>query len=178
MPGPTAPASARLRYGARGWEHPGWAGTFYPDDLPPQWRLAYYANEFATVLVPWERWIGAPAAELAGWVEETGERFRFLLEVADAGRAAGRPEAAAALGPRFGGWVPAGPWPAGAAAMPLVTEGGRLALFPAGLPPPELRARLEGLAATSGGDGFAIVTGTPTAAELHRVGTLVELLGY
>ena len=40
-----------LRLGARGWRHAHWENDFYPDDLPPDWQLAYYANEFSTVLV-------------------------------------------------------------------------------------------------------------------------------
>ena len=37
---------------ARDWEHPAWNQEFYPDDLPEDWRLSYYANEFPVVLVP------------------------------------------------------------------------------------------------------------------------------
>lgn len=39
--------------GAWGWKHSGWEnGVFYPDDLPSDWQLSYYANEFNLVVVP------------------------------------------------------------------------------------------------------------------------------
>ncbi len=36
---------------AVGWDHPAWQGSFYPDDLPADWRLTYYANEVPGVLL-------------------------------------------------------------------------------------------------------------------------------
>jgi len=67
--------------GARGWEHSSWRGGFYPDDLPRDWRLSYYANAFRAVLVPAERLGEASAGEVAQWREEVPEGFRFFLEV-------------------------------------------------------------------------------------------------
>jgi uncharacterized protein YecE (DUF72 family) len=32
--------------GACGWQHNDWTGEFYPDDLPEEWRLGYYAHEY------------------------------------------------------------------------------------------------------------------------------------
>lgn len=69
----------RLLIGCRGWEQPGWAQTFYPDDLPADWRLTYYANQFRVVLVPPERLVASDAA-LADWVADTDEGFRFVCE--------------------------------------------------------------------------------------------------
>jgi len=40
---------AELVVGARGWEHAQWLETYYPDDLPEDWQLDYYANEFGCV---------------------------------------------------------------------------------------------------------------------------------
>lgn len=69
----------RVLIGAAGWAHPGWMGSFYPDDLPEDWRLAYYANLYRVVLVPAEAWLdpSAPAACL----EEAEEGPGFLAEV-------------------------------------------------------------------------------------------------
>ena len=43
-----------INIGAYGWRHSHWLNDFYPDDLPvageEDWRLAYYSNEFNTVL--------------------------------------------------------------------------------------------------------------------------------
>lgn len=67
--------------GACGWEHAAWRGMFYPEDLPPDWRLSYYGNEFGAVLVPAEYWAGVSGRELAQWSEDTDDSFRFVLEL-------------------------------------------------------------------------------------------------
>jgi len=67
--------------GARGWEHPSWRGGFYPEDLPDDWRLSYYANAFRAVLVPAERLGEASAGEVAQWGEDVPQGFRFFIEV-------------------------------------------------------------------------------------------------
>jgi len=99
-----------LHIGARGWEFPAWDGSYYPADLPPDWRLAYYANDFPQVLVPQSRWAGAEPEQAKIWRDEVSTVFRFYLELADA-----RPEALArlsewidALGPALGGTLVAG----------------------------------------------------------------------
>lgn len=69
-----------------GWEYPGWGGDFYPSDLPAEWRLTYFANEFPAVLVPGDRWRELGEASLHGWSEDVPDGFRFYLE--DPGAAA------------------------------------------------------------------------------------------
>ena len=93
-----------LVVGARGWQRAGWAGSYYPADVPPEWRLAYYANEFTGVLVPRRDWLGASNAARRQWHDDTPAGFRFLIE-----RDSGIPEknmpSAAPLGAKFAGWV-------------------------------------------------------------------------
>ena len=67
-----------LQLGTRGWRHAHWQNTFYPDDLPEDWQLAYYANEFSTVLVPVEAW--SQQADVAQWLDDVPEGFRFYME--------------------------------------------------------------------------------------------------
>ncbi len=70
----------RLLIGACGWEHPSWIGTFYPDDLPEDWRLTFYSNEFRLALVPdrsWEEEAHGPRQ----WLEACDDQFAFLTEV-------------------------------------------------------------------------------------------------
>lgn len=67
--------------GARGWDCPAWEGAFYPDDLPPEWRLSYYANEFNAVLLPVDLWSLADSDEIESWIDDVHEAFRFFLEL-------------------------------------------------------------------------------------------------
>ncbi|MET0024770.1 MAG: hypothetical protein ABW085_10945 [Sedimenticola sp.] len=70
-----------LLIGARDWEHPAWCGDFYPDDLPEDWRLTYYANEFMSVLLPAERWVDAREEAVEEWCDSVHDRFTFFLEL-------------------------------------------------------------------------------------------------
>ena len=40
-----------ITVGSYGWRHPHWRGSFYPEDLPEDWQLSYYSNEFSVVMV-------------------------------------------------------------------------------------------------------------------------------
>jgi len=70
-----------LIVGARGWEHPGWKGTYYPVDLPEDWRLAYYANDFRGVLVPAPFWTGDRPPDWHSLAGDTPDPFLFFLEL-------------------------------------------------------------------------------------------------
>lgn len=69
----------RMVFGARGWAHPGWVSAFYPEDLPEDWRLSYYANAHRVVLVPADL-LRPGAADIAPWGEDVDAGFRFLFE--------------------------------------------------------------------------------------------------
>ena len=71
--------------GAIGWDHDSWVGGFYPDDMPPEWRLAFYNTAFSCVYLAHEEWAGRDLQTLAGWVADTREAFRFVLEADPAG---------------------------------------------------------------------------------------------
>ena len=66
----------RVAIGACGWLHQDWIGDFYPDDLPEDWYLGYYANEFSVVYIPASVWINE--ADLSDWCEDVSETFRFI----------------------------------------------------------------------------------------------------
>lgn len=42
----------RITFGAFGFHYPDWKGVFYPEDIPEDWYIDYYANEFQTVFLP------------------------------------------------------------------------------------------------------------------------------
>lgn len=98
--------------GAIGWEHAHWIGTFYPEDLPPEWRLAYYNTRFDCVYLPYPQWAHTPEDVLAAWRAETLERFRFLLEhppaaltPGDRARIRALDDRAVLLGPEENAWL-------------------------------------------------------------------------
>ena len=95
--------------GAFGWNHESWCGTYYPPDLPPEWRLAYYANDFNGVLVPAAQWQTVSAADGHAWAEDVQISFRFLFEYG----ARALPDAWPEDLPDglFGGWVDMAPAP-------------------------------------------------------------------
>jgi len=67
---------------ARGWNYTAWQGVFYPEDLPADWRLSYYANEFPGLLLPQTEWQRHPPETLLAWLEELDEGFQLYLELA------------------------------------------------------------------------------------------------
>lgn len=68
---------------ARGWSHPNWCDGFYPDDLPEDWQLSYYSNEFRAVVVPAADFAVVDPLEVERWEEDTSEDFQIYLEVED-----------------------------------------------------------------------------------------------
>jgi hypothetical protein len=78
----TAAAPAReLLIGAWGWDHPAWVGPFYPEDMPAEWRLAYYAHAFGAVLVPAPVLAAAPPGAVEAWALDAPSPFVFGAEL-------------------------------------------------------------------------------------------------
>lgn len=66
--------------GACGWQHNDWTGEFYPDDLPEEWRLGYYGNEYQAVLVPAAYWADGPDS-FHQWLEESDDSLKMVCEL-------------------------------------------------------------------------------------------------
>lgn len=85
----------RLLIGAFGWRHAAWQGDYYPEDLPAEWQLGYYSNEFPlTVVTDRER---ADEHELIEELEACREDMLILLAVAVGAQPTAELEAAVAL---------------------------------------------------------------------------------
>jgi len=69
--------TANLKLGCYGWNHAHWAGRYYPDDLPEDWRLSYYANDYSCVLVPANYCL---QDDIEDWLDEVHETFKFFME--------------------------------------------------------------------------------------------------
>lgn len=155
----------RVHVGAVGWEHDHWRGSFYPDDLPPDWRLAYYNQWFDTVLVPRGRWEQATPEELRRWSEETLDRFRFVLDLGEQPPSDADLQRAAALESKLGMWYPCPGSMDRGAALRWIEPGESLK---------ELGNRVRQLADRQ--PEVYLIGRRPDAAFLNQVVTLLELL--
>ncbi|MFO8002824.1 hypothetical protein [Thioalkalivibrio sp.] len=87
---------------------PAWV-DFYPEGLPEDWRLAYYAHHWRDLLIPADQWQDF-ALDFA-WIVDLPETLRLYFQVPP-GLAAPGPACArlaAALGARLGGLLIADP---------------------------------------------------------------------
>ena len=73
--------NSQLLIGTHGWDHTHWSGAFYDPELPPEWRLTFYANLLRAVLVPESTGVKLNAALASAWFEDTDVGFRFVVEV-------------------------------------------------------------------------------------------------
>ena len=100
---------ARVEVGAIGWQHASWGEDYYPDELPDEWMLSYFANEFRCILVPHTIWLDADKDSIAQWYEDVHDQFSFIVEfIPDAGSDLNAPpilERLEALGDRLCGIV-------------------------------------------------------------------------
>jgi hypothetical protein len=179
----------RFLMGARGWDHDAWHGGLYPADLPVDWRLAFYAGQYRTVLLPWAGMRDLPDAQLADWVRDTGEDFRFVVECAKSAVPAALGRLGRHLGCRLGGVVVAmSPIDDGAAGVVVGcgqpgaegrADSGRCLLMPVAdirVRAAWLRARLA--ACRPGERVYVFVGGTPPSLRgLDELAGLAELLG-
>ncbi len=76
-----------LEFAAYGWLGPAWE-VLYPEDLPPEWHLDYYSNEFGAVVVPATDWQSVSIDEANRWLAEAPQGFKFYWEIDDADDAA------------------------------------------------------------------------------------------
>lgn len=98
----------------QGWSALANADSFYPDDLPREWQLTFFANVFPAVLVPGFLWQQRPESELAAWHADVHAGFRFYLELTSSTDDRARSRATAALGPALIAFVAEAPEPRGA----------------------------------------------------------------
>ncbi|TNF96028.1 MAG: hypothetical protein EP297_10925 [Gammaproteobacteria bacterium] len=72
-----------IRVGALTWEVSEWGESFFPQDLPDEWRLPYYANEFHTVVIDMDSLIQEDIDGLSDMVMDCHEEFRVILKTTD-----------------------------------------------------------------------------------------------
>lgn len=71
---------ATLYIGTSGWHYAHWRGVFYPEDLPPQEWLRYYAAHFSTVEIN-NSFYKLPGTEtFQAWHRGTPKHFTFSVK--------------------------------------------------------------------------------------------------
>jgi uncharacterized protein YecE (DUF72 family) len=171
----------QIAIAAYGWQGPQWE-HFYPADLPAEWRLAYYANEFFAVVVPYGEWATAGDEALLAWSREVRAEFCFYWELprreaaAHARLARLREDADFAV--HWGGVVDsAAPLPL--AIAPLTEQRLALLRLPQPLALRPLGQAMQGALATARAQGAAsllVVVAAPAAATLRPARDLAWLL--
>ena len=68
-----------LSIGAQGFNCDAWRGEFYPDDLPVDWCMDYYRNEFDSVFLNAEQLSNLPES-LSALFEDLDAKFYLFLE--------------------------------------------------------------------------------------------------
>ena len=70
----------RVLTGTSGYSYKEWKGVFYPEDLPNDRMLAYYAERLGAVEINNTFYRMPSESLLASWAEQTPETFRFVLK--------------------------------------------------------------------------------------------------
>lgn len=170
-----------------GWWALADTANYYPDDLPRDWRLGYFANEHAGVYVPVAVWGNMPEAELAGWRDAVHGRFGLFMEAPSPtdGASARMHAAHDALGDNLVAWVRWGANPVEPGALLAPSEPGTDApLVGQALHcPPALRDDLRGGARwlrehAAAAPATLVVLPRPSSARLGEWRRLAALLGF
>ncbi|RKT43742.1 hypothetical protein [Thiocapsa rosea] len=176
-----------------GWDPSPGDADFYPDDLPEDWRLTYFANALDAVALDADAWGQVDAGRIARWGRDVPASFAFYLRH-DPGAAAVAESAGvqARLGEHFGGWILCPDQShaddlAGSAYVLLesvsAAAGSHASALACAVPAElgtDLRAArgwLEGLAAAARGRPALALMGRARFEDVRRWQSLVELLG-
>jgi hypothetical protein len=177
-----------------GWDPAPDEMSFYPDGLPPEWRLTYLANELDGLLVAAPEWCSADPRLIGQWRLDVPARFRFFLEVEGVGPGTGVCALARdMLDDRFGGWVASRDVreetglvepvyeSVGSSSALADSSASRLACRVPETHTEDLRSArlwLEGVAAAAAGRPTLVLMGQARVEDVRRWQALVELLGF
>jgi uncharacterized protein YecE (DUF72 family) len=70
----------RILVGTSGWSYKEWKGSFYPDDLPADDMLRYYASRLPTVEINNSFYRIPKEKVLLDWAAQVPAEFRFVLK--------------------------------------------------------------------------------------------------
>ncbi len=75
-----AKAMATVRIGTLGWSYKHWAKVFYPDKLPANEHLPFYAQHFSTVEINYSYYQLPPRTAFETWRSNTPDDFVFAVK--------------------------------------------------------------------------------------------------
>ena len=156
-----------IKVGSYGWQSASLLQSFYPPDLPEDWRLSFYANEFSSVLVPADVWCAAEL-DIEEW-QDVPEHFSFYLQQADEACSERLAEIGQALGEKLGDCVSVG------TELPLIEKGVAI-IDSQQLSLREWRYWLEQNADTL--NVIFLKDANISYQNLHDFKSLLELMGY
>lgn len=181
----------------QGWDPLVDGDQLYPDDLPADWRLGYFANAVGAVYLPATGWADRSEQALAEWRNAVHAGFGFYLECPAVAVDQAIARAERALGDRLAGLIDVAPahQPHAEAEPPRfrrmadVDALARAAMQPAAglalsLPAPgdehprSVRQRLEALRRHCGPAPLLLVLEPPSAGTVLRWRTVAQLLGW
>lgn len=149
-------ANQLVLVGAAGWQHTGWRGVFYPEDLPEDWTLSYYNTQFSAVYLPAATWQAALSDTWAQWLYDTRDDFHFVLE---AGRADVPPPASPRVHLADAAWAARHLWWLDDA--------------------PDLRALAQRITEHAGrGEALFVISASGNLAAMRAANTLRQVMGY
>jgi hypothetical protein len=97
---------SRIRPVRTGWDPSPGDADFYPNDLPEDWRLTYFANAINAVALDADTRGHIDRRRVAQWSRDVPESFAFYLHHALCAEAfSASAEVEMLLGERFGGWI-------------------------------------------------------------------------
>jgi hypothetical protein len=169
-------ASPWIGVAALDWDEAGLPG-FYPDDVPQEWQLTWYANFCMAVVIPPTRWLQADARLVAQWCEQTHENFWFYLLCDTAEQVNQALHLSYTFNGKFGGLILAADLPAVDSRSIPVLQFGDSALR---CDDTNLRSAQKTIArwqcSFSGEHGLIVLDGL-MAKQIKEVQTLLELMG-
>lgn len=66
---------SRVHIGTIGWNFPAWDQGYFPNDIPEDWKLAFYANDFSAVALPESLWAGESLESVCQQLDELEPGF-------------------------------------------------------------------------------------------------------
>jgi len=157
------------------WTSVGLSG-FYPDDVPQEWQLTWYANFCMAVVIPPERWLQADSELVAQWCEQTQDNFWFYLLCDTSEQVLQAAALSHAFNAKFAGLVLAEGLVSVNSALPILHLGSS-ALRCTEVNLRSARSVINTWLATFSGDHGLVLLDGQISGQIKEVQTLLELMG-